>query len=429
MTGSGPFLTDIDTRAKIRGSRDPLGLVPLWSRFGRKVVGNLTTVSDSVPGFATLLLGYYFASDVWEGEHGGKVIERFLAFEQLAAYARYSKNKDDRFRGIERVKERAGGAESVRIGSRRDCQILSSQRTYGLWGLYSVPGRDSGLIERERPNLTEAARHFVERVYLPRLTGVAPRVTEQVVSLIGRESAEVSLSGDVVKAIAKVLSARSAPEREYFTECLVRGGPGDRTHGLQPRLADLMATQLREPAFGMKQLEALVRAAGRSGDVDLEAALARIRDLERLIVPMASVFDFVLSRDGRSLDDTGAAIRRAWGKRLAFVDASAVQALQASIQEAYGDDPAAAGRYVAVAEALAGGDYGTAVGLLVEHNARVMSTRNGAAPWVRIGDRGKLDVRFREDVQQLPTIDELRDAWRSTYFLNSLRSVQVELSE
>jgi hypothetical protein len=56
-----PFLTLEDPNAKIKGSRDPLGAVPVWAAFGRHVVTNLTTPSTAVRGFTTLLLGRYFA--------------------------------------------------------------------------------------------------------------------------------------------------------------------------------------------------------------------------------------------------------------------------------------------------------------------------------------------------------------------------------
>lgn len=46
-----PFLTDLDSRAAVKGSRDPLGIQAIWTRFGRHVVGNLTTVSNSVRDF------------------------------------------------------------------------------------------------------------------------------------------------------------------------------------------------------------------------------------------------------------------------------------------------------------------------------------------------------------------------------------------
>ena len=58
------FLTEIDPRAAVAGSRDPLGLQPIWSALGREVVGNLTTVTTSVRGFTTLILGLYFADEI-----------------------------------------------------------------------------------------------------------------------------------------------------------------------------------------------------------------------------------------------------------------------------------------------------------------------------------------------------------------------------
>ena len=64
-----PFLTDLDSRAAVKGSRDPLGVQAIWTRLGRHVVGNLTTVSTSLRDFTTLLLGYHFAERV--AEEGG----------------------------------------------------------------------------------------------------------------------------------------------------------------------------------------------------------------------------------------------------------------------------------------------------------------------------------------------------------------------
>ena len=34
---TGPILTDIDARAKVKGSRDPLGVQGMWIQFGRRV--------------------------------------------------------------------------------------------------------------------------------------------------------------------------------------------------------------------------------------------------------------------------------------------------------------------------------------------------------------------------------------------------------
>lgn len=42
---SMPFLTQLDSRAQVRGSRDPLGVQAVWTRMGRHVGGNLTTIT------------------------------------------------------------------------------------------------------------------------------------------------------------------------------------------------------------------------------------------------------------------------------------------------------------------------------------------------------------------------------------------------
>ena len=85
---TSPFLTDLDTRAAIKGSRDPLGVQAIWTRMGRRVVGNLTTVSTSVRDFTVTILGYYLAGRVAEETGASDDLNVFLRWEQLAAYAR-----------------------------------------------------------------------------------------------------------------------------------------------------------------------------------------------------------------------------------------------------------------------------------------------------------------------------------------------------
>src|ERR1044071_8047468 len=94
-----PFLTDVDSRAAVKGSRDPLGIQSIWTRFGRHVVGNLSTVSNSVRDFTISILGYYFVEQVAEKVGPGKDLETFLKWEQFAGYARASVNNEKGFRG------------------------------------------------------------------------------------------------------------------------------------------------------------------------------------------------------------------------------------------------------------------------------------------------------------------------------------------
>ena len=126
-----PFLTDLDSRAAVKGSRDPLGIQPIWTRFGRHVVGNLTTVSNSVRDFTTLLLGYWFAERIADEQGTGRELATFLKWEQLAAYARAGVNHDFAFRGTERVRRNLSEDQRVTLSDSPTHQILSNQKIYG----------------------------------------------------------------------------------------------------------------------------------------------------------------------------------------------------------------------------------------------------------------------------------------------------------
>src|SRR5438034_1462603 len=215
-----PFLTDIDPQAAVKGSRVPLGLQTIWARLGRHVVGNLTTVSTSVRDFTTVVLGHDFAERV-AGEAGGDGDRAvFLRWEQLAAYARGEINGDWAFRGVERVKRNLQDRARIRLGMDSTAQILSNQKTYGLWGLYTVPARSSGLVEGDPTRLTAAGRNLLDRVYLPIFAQGGLRRADPIVARLAKARSDLDPHGGdhrFLHAIAKVLDKRlTAPEREVY---------------------------------------------------------------------------------------------------------------------------------------------------------------------------------------------------------------------
>jgi hypothetical protein len=143
-----PFFTDIDLRPAVQGSRDPLGIVPIWNRIGRRLVGNLTTASGSLRGFTTLLLAHAFAEQIEErkARDSESKVTLFLKFEQLAAYCRLVRG-DGGFRGLDRATRLLADTKVPRLSARSEDQILGNRKVYGPWGLYSVPSRTSGLLE------------------------------------------------------------------------------------------------------------------------------------------------------------------------------------------------------------------------------------------------------------------------------------------
>src|SRR5215207_5814816 len=239
-----PFLTDLDSRAAVKGSRDPLGIQQIWTRLGRHVVGNLTTVSNSVRDFTTLLLGYYFAAQLAEEQGPETELATFLKWEQLAAYARAATNKDFAFRGTERVRKNLSEGSRVTLSADRAHQILGNQKIYGLWGLYTVPARASGLLEGDPPRLTPPALELVEKLYIPILEERTRRDVQRILELLRSRAARIDVLGaerTVVDAVGRVLRRRLlAKEREFYRFHLLYGGPHESTSGRQQQLAELL---------------------------------------------------------------------------------------------------------------------------------------------------------------------------------------------
>lgn len=78
-----PFLTDIDSRAAIKGSRDRLGAQAIWTPLGWHVVGGLTTNAMSVRDFVVLLLGYWLIEKL--DEAGSRARWRFCQLTERAS--------------------------------------------------------------------------------------------------------------------------------------------------------------------------------------------------------------------------------------------------------------------------------------------------------------------------------------------------------
>ncbi len=431
-----PFLTDLDSRAAVKGSRDPLGVQSIWTHLGRNIVGNLTTVSTSLRDFTSLLLGYHFAERVTdEGGTDGE-LATFLKWEQLAAYARGSINNDWAFRGTERVQRNINEGSRVRLSAESGDQILGNQKTYGLWGLYTVPARSSGLVAGDPTRLTPAARKLVEDVYIRAFTKAGLRNGDAVVARLRDRHVVIDVGGrdrPLLEVVAKILHRRVlVPERSTYREHILLGGPLDRTGGLQNVLALVLTGTLDDQAWRLSptSLRQLAKSASAHGErgASLAERLERIRTCEMLLAPAVSLFDFLLASDGQTIADVAKGVRSHWGPRMPTIDIEATRLLENEFRDATGDaEPAA--RWIQLARSLQGGAYDETLRLLLDHNRYVMNARSGAAPWIAIRD-GRLDVRFRDEQGlPLPKRLELPEYWLHPYFIESLRAMAHAVRE
>lgn len=432
------FLTEADTeRLNIRGSRDPLGLVPLWASFGRKVVGNLTTASNSVRGFTTLILGFHFAGRIAPGgaDREATRLAVFLKFEQLAGYARYIRNRDGNTRGITEIKRRIDehGGRRIPIGAARDRQILSNQKTYGLWGLYTMPSIDSGLLVRQDMVLTPLAREFVASEYLPILRRFGLADGEPIEQLLEKERADLEPAGrhsKIFDALGQIMAKPSRRERTFYDEALVCGLARGPSNGWQPRFAELVEKHLpSKGGFDFDSLERIIAVASRTAaDMPLKDHLERIKALEGVLVLMANLFGFLQDRDRAVVSDVVSDVRSCWSNGLRHISASAIEDMHHAIATVY-QDPATGRRFVSLAEAVRTGDFRAAVDLVLDHNRFVMNARHKAQPWIQIVGK-KIHVRYRDESQvELLGPRELARAWRNGFYLNPLKQVSDELRQ
>lgn len=433
-----PFLTKLDPNEAVKGSRDPLGVQPIWSRLGRQVVGNLTTVSNSVRDFTVLLLGYYFAELV--ADSGGREgdLATFLKWEQLAAYARARRSQQDRFRGVERVERRLREGGPLRLSADAKAQILGNQKTYGLWGLYTVPGRASGMLEGDPTRLTPEARGFVEGRVLRRLESRVPHAARVIVERLRPPEYVLDVEKRdraLLACVAEVVT--SCPPNSFYRQHLVCGGPGDLstprgTHGRQQLFSELLIEMFPEPEWrpSAPALRQAARRAEERGELgqDLAVRLERICTAELLLAPAAALFEFVLRCDRQRPTEIANEVRCHWGDRLAStIDPLAVEELWRALPE-LSNSADGGRRWLQLATALASGRYESAIQLVLEQNATVMSARSSFAPWAVVREDGCVQVKYRdEQLGRLPSADELPMLWRHAYFIESLRTVASSL--
>lgn len=430
----GPFLTAIDTRAAVKGSMDPLGQLSIWADFGRRVVTNLTTVANSARDFGVLLTGARLAEEVTNLTGIEQDLPTFLKWESLVAYSRScsAREKGQRLslRGIERVNRRLDDAKTVTVSAEKTDQILSNQKMYGLFGLFTVPARKSGLLEPSHFRLTREASDFVQRAYIDRLDETFG--ADRLVELLARPGFKFTPRGKDERLARDLAAAFPAAlrqlEKDFFREWLLfaRRADDQVVSPVQEELAQLLleTTTDAEFSFTLKSVARLAAEAGRRFKTsDLGQRLLDIATCESVIAPAAQLYSFALGRHGDALPDIAADVKSLWKHGLtstvkpeAFERLRLDQVLDAKLGALWNE----------CAETLHAGAWEDTLTLLLRVNAEVMRTRGNSAPWAEL-EHGKLKVRRSDEANALWKAEELPDLWLHPYFLQSLRTVATDV--
>ena len=427
-----PFLTALDSRAALKGSRDALGAQQLWTKLGRTVIGNLTTVSNSARDFTITLLGHHLAEIVATDMPSSSRLETFIKWEQLTGFARAYVNGDTAFRGSERVRKTLAAGTRATISAERAHQILSSQKMYGLWGLYTVPSRSSGLLESGSAQLTDAAAKELERAALPRLMNASHSGYEKILRVLKAPRSVISLDGEhaaAIEAIASIVKVTlRAGERSFYRDHLVLGGPLDQTKGLQPQLAELIEASLNLPKFRWSgpMVGDLAQQARKRGAAwsDLTRQLKQIQSCSAVLNASASIYNHMLGCDETDVAALATRYRSHFGRGIRTFDPDEFADILPALCS--GDDPLVQ-RWSTIARMLSEGKYLEAIQSMVLQNTAAMSGRGGQ-PWITI-ERKQLRVQMRDEGSELPSETALRNAWNFPFFLDSLRTVTAAVSK
>jgi len=422
------FLTLEDPNARIHGSRDPLGVQPVWASFGRHVVTNLTTVTTSIRGFTILLLARLLTEKMIKKGIVGEqdALSIFLRTEQIGSYARHlAHDVNEDIRGIERVKRFVEEYRStVPIQDDISGMILSDQKVYGLWGLYSVSARTSGLIADGPVGLTEFAREFADKNYWPVLQSAETRLFKLL-----KEGGVLRThkKDPIFSSVSKLLPQSFTSEEMWFyaqtlrDALYVKDNPSAKR---QPLFAELLKNESDlNNGIGRAEILRLAKAA-RSKDEALAFRLEKIVRLEAFFAPAEAIFDYLQTRGDQKPVDLASKICDQWGKQVPHLTDSPLDDILSEIVNVVGQELGAVMKNCDLA--LGAGAYEDAIMALLEWNKLVMAARK-AAPWIQLTS-GKLDVRYRGQERGLPDAKMLPELWRNSYFIDALKTIVYHLA-
>ncbi len=398
------FLSLLDDRAKPKGSRDPLGFEVVWSYFGRKVIGNLTTITSSMDNFSVAILGFYWANELVSAEvtedRGKQVRDWFIRYEQLTGYIRHYGGAKD-VMGITRIKNRIRDGKNISFGVEAEQQILSDQASYGLWGLYSSASRDTGLIQGEERCPTDIGKEIALTI-IEKLGSSADKLFKLMQS-------DDELDADALKSYADAFmqAIRHEQVREQLLDTLMSG---NKSNALQKELWEktqfifIYAKSGKEPDHIGTFVDAVL---DQKPSHALSDALSDIKKVERLLVAINDIFHYTRSQDGTRFDEFLNQFNdRQYGSlpsSLPIGDFHNRQQL-ASILDAFHQN-----------------DFNRVADAILNLNKTVMHNR-GAAPWVELKN-GKISVKVKNETSELKKMKYLEAEWDYDYFLGSFLQI------
>jgi len=403
------FLSLLDDRAKPKGSRDPLGFELTWSYFGRRVIGNLTTITSSLDNFAVALLGFYWSNQlnesIEEQNRHKPIRDTFLRYEQLVDYIRYFGNAKD-IMGITRVRQRlSDDTFKITLGVGANQQILSDQVSYGLWGLYSSAARDTNLVSGNDRLVTELGIEIADTII--RCLG------ETANTLLTLLQSNKPLDRKQLQALAPAFkkAIQHKDVQAPLLEALMSGRDKAR---IQRELWEITQSIFRGRQRNPKTVPEFIDAVlAKKTSQALSQALHEIMSVERVLVAANNIFHYCRRKDGEKvgqiLDELGRYYYHYLPETLPAESFPHKEQLQSMLM------------------AFRNSNHEQVLREVLDLNKKVMQQRSGAA-WVEVVSGKTLRVRVKSEKAELRKQKALEIDWDYDYFLGSyLNIAQMQL--
>lgn len=271
-------LTAIDPDFKPKGSRDPLGFMPLWAEAGRKLIKDLSTVSTNINDFKIICFANYYFTWVIGEKDGRKFLPFFIRLEQVFAYARRKHNNEHSFNGGNFISFHYNDPVYNISNDNKDT-ILSNQRSYGIYGKYIRPFRDMKMMDDEdfkstfKPVFSREVKEIFDKVY---------------------HNNKLTFTPDELIPIAKLIDSLSEHERLFFQKTILIG---NKTNHDQTKLYKLLKAKpflAKTSEFNLFQF--LLSIIDHTEEESLILTAERIINTEHVLAPLEYNFSKLLSR-------------------------------------------------------------------------------------------------------------------------------------
>lgn len=176
------FFTQKDNDISGSSQRDPLGLQPIWSFYGRQVINHLTTISTNIHGFREVLLCLSICNELNGIKKDLSYYDLILLFEQLFIYTSISKSRIEGILGADN-----GNARFISYGGNPEVSykktILVREISLGYYGRYKTPLSTMGIIDSRSSLLVEheqIKKLYGESRYLEILSAFKSFITSSI---------------------------------------------------------------------------------------------------------------------------------------------------------------------------------------------------------------------------------------------------------